>query len=258
MMPEPDQDVAVTEVRTLHVFDAQQNTWRELGRVPNQVTVKPGTRVADGKFTVRSGVAEGQYRVGFEVVKASVNDTKQLPLTVTRNQASLAAPAARVAAVGTPDAAAVSESAPAAAPRTAPPSALGEAQPRAPSTAADTAPLSSLGEAHPKGPSAPGTAPLSTLGEQHPRPPTTGLTTAQAKAGGVGAAYFRVSKVTGRATLRGGPGAGHTVVGTVGQGDTFPIVEKVTNPRNELWYRIRLDSGTEAWVMGALGDEVAE
>src|SRR5262249_45969263 len=159
MTPNPDADVPVTEARSLYVHDPGTNQWKELGRVPNPVTVKPGTRQADGKFDVRSGVAQGNYRIVFQVMKDTLTDTKELPLVVTTNQATLTSPQARVARVdipgGKPVAAPQSASVAPAAARPAPPSsaenrtassplsALGEAQPSPPPTIAAAPPAQS-------------------------------------------------------------------------------------------------------------------
>ena len=58
MTANPDEDVVVTETRIVKVLDAKTGGYRELGRAPYQVTVKPGTRQANGKFTIGSR-AEG-------------------------------------------------------------------------------------------------------------------------------------------------------------------------------------------------------
>ena len=104
MTADADADVVVTEIRSLYVHDPRTNEWKELGRVPNQVTVKPGTRQANGKFDVRSGVAPGDYRIAFQVVKDTVSDGKNLPLLVTTNQTALSAPQARIAQLSGPGA----------------------------------------------------------------------------------------------------------------------------------------------------------
>lgn len=207
MTPTPDQDVPITETRTLAVRDPATSQFRELGRAPAQVTVKPGTRQSDGKIPVGSGVAEGQYQLVFEVSKNGVKDTKVLPITVTRDQALLSAPAGQVARV------------------------------RAPASGAADPPLASLGEKDPR-----------------PAPPAGGPAVAAARP-----TYFVASRVVGRGSLRDGPGRAFRVVGEIQAGERFLIVERrMPDGESTPWYRLRLDSGAEAWVAGALGDEVPE
>ncbi len=286
MTPSPDADVQVTEVRSLYHFDPNTNQWKELGRVPNHVTVKPGTRQADGKFEVRSGVAQGNYQIVFQVAKGAVTDYKQLPLVVTTNQAVLNSPQARVAradiqgakpvAVTRPPVPAVATSAPVAspapvdtgpvavAPQAAPTvSAAASAPPAAASPqAAASPPAAAPTFASPSAPSAdsrPSDTPLSSLGEPRPGAPAAQIAAA-APAGTAGAkrlSYFVASKVSGTGTVRSGPGANHNVAGTIAAGDRHPIVDRAGDSE-QTWYKIRLDTGTEVWVAGVLGHEVDE
>jgi hypothetical protein len=128
MTADPDADVPVTEMRILKAYDPATSGYRELGRVPNQVTVKPGTRQADGKFDVRSGVAAGTYQVIFQVAKNGLADAKELVLTVTSDPAVLTAPSSRGAKLGVAGVK-VPEGTPAPA---TPLATLGERQPQAP------------------------------------------------------------------------------------------------------------------------------
>lgn len=234
MTPNPDADVVVTEVRSLSVYDASTNNWRELGRVPSEVTVKPGTRQADGKFEVRSGVAEGQYRVAFQVLKGTAGDSKVLPLVVTRNQATLNSPEMRTAQETTPG-----------------------GKPLAPD-GASSVPTPAAGPADAGASKVPGPAgappsTLATLGESQPQAPAVGGAKVAAAAPRV--TYFLASKVVGTGTLRGGPGPSYPMVGSISAGERYPIVEAVRQSGNP-WFKIRLDTGAEAWVAGALGVEV--
>jgi len=228
MTPTPDQDVPITETRTLLVRDPGTNQYREVGRAPAQVTVKPGTRQSDGKIPVGSGVAEGNYQLLFEVSKNGVKDTQALPITVTRDRTVLAAPvnqAAQVVAEGGKRVEASTPTAPGARPATPPPPAA------APSAG----------------------APLSTLGEADPKPPGSPTVAATRPA------YFVASRVVGRGALREGPGRSYRVVGQIHPGERFPIVERRLPPGEATpWYRLRLDSGLEAWVAGSLGEEAPE
>jgi len=187
MTPNPSADITVTEVRTLSVQDPATGQWKELGRVPNQVTVKPGTRQADGQFEVRKGVAQGNYQITFQVLRDPVSDTKSLPLVVTTNASLLNSPQARIAQANVPAANPPAVSTP-------------------PTTTAPPRALSTLGEATPQAPALPARGPV-----------------AAAK----GTAYFVASKVVGQGTLRSGPGPNHSVVGTINPGDRYPIVERV-------------------------------
>jgi uncharacterized protein YgiM (DUF1202 family) len=74
-----------------------------------------------------------------------------------------------------------------------------------------------------------------------------------------GRAYFVATRVVGRGVLRDGPGRSHRVVGDIGAGERFPILERRVPPGETTpWYRLRLDSGAEAWAAGSLGEEVSE
>jgi len=239
MTPNADADVAVTEVRSLYVFDPQANNWRELGRVPNQVTVKPGTRQADGKFDVRSGVAEGRYLIRFQVVKDNANDRKSLPLIVTKNEATLNAPDARFARMSAPGAKPLETA--------GRPAAAGVA----PAVVRQSAPTPAPGVV---APAAAASAPLSSLGEQQPKAPTQVATAPSPTAKRI--VYFVASKVSGRGTLRAGPGSSYAVVGSIGKDERYPVVNAVRQA--DTWFKIRMDSGVEAWVAGTLGHEVEE
>jgi hypothetical protein len=236
MTPDPNADVSVTEVRSLYVYDTKINNWKELGRVPNQVTVKPGTRQADGKFDVRSGVATGNYRVVFQVAKDSLTDTKTLPLIVTNDRQVLNSSQALVAQVDAPGAKPMVGAAP---------------EPGTQTTASTPSPAPAAAPDDPRA-----GRPLSSLGEQPPAAPSTAVASAP-PSGTTGVAYFVASRLTGPGTLRAGPGSIHSVVGTIAVGERYPIVERAT-PTGQTWYKIRLDSGAEAWVSAALGDEVRQ
>ena len=241
MTPYPDADVTVTEVRSLYVYEAQTNNWKELGRVPNQVTVKPGTRQADGKFEVRSGVAEGNYRIMFQVAKDSTTDTKNLPLIVTKNQAVLGSPEARIAQVSAPGGKPIATD-------PARPGSPGAAQ-QAPSSEPSVPPQASTSNAGPG-------RPLSALGEQQPQAPST-QTASVPPSGAKRLSYFVASKVKGAGSLRSGPGVTHSVIGTIAPGERYPIVGRAT-PSGGTWYKIRLDGGAEVWVAASLGHEAGE
>lgn len=243
MTPNPDADVTVTEIRTLQVQDPATKSWRELGRVPNQVTVKPGTRQANGKFDVRSGVAQGNYQIAFEVVKDTVRDVRTLPLVVTTQQAVLSSPQARVAQVGDPGAKPIDSAS------AAPAFATSSAPAAAPAPAAGVSPT-------------PGST-LSSLGEQQPQAPPQSLAAAPAQSAATPPVpapritYFVASKVSGQGALRGGPGSNYPVVGSITAGSRYPVVQSVRGA-NATWIKIRMDTGSEVWVAGALGHVIEE
>jgi uncharacterized protein YgiM (DUF1202 family) len=217
------------------MYDPARGGYKELGRAVNQVTVKPGTRQADGKWDIRSGVAEGQYLVVFEVAKTDQSDSKDLPLIVTKDPATLEATSNRVAQVS-------AKGAKAAGPATSVPSQQGPAAPARPSPPIPGASLASLGEQQPKAPAS--VAPT-------PPPPAVAE---RAKS-----TYFVASKVAGQGNVREGPGSAHGIVGEIRHGDRFLIIERAATPKGErLWYKIRLDTGREGWVAGSLGEEIRE
>jgi hypothetical protein len=233
MTPNPDEEVTVTETRIVKMYDQAAGGYKELGRAASQVTVKPGTRQADGKWDIRSGVAEAQYLVVFEVAKSERSAARELPLIVTRDQAVLQAPSNRIAEVSAPGGKAADSPAPAASrPSAAPP-----ANPAQPSGGVA---LASLGEPQPQAPPIVATTP--------PPPPM---------AVGADVGHFLASKVTGRGNVREGPGATHRIVGEVRRDERFPILDRSAGQGGgSPWYKIRLDTGLEGWVAGSLGEEV--
>lgn len=89
VMAPSDTEVTVMETRTLKKFDAASNQYKEMGRPASSVTMKPGTRNADGKFDVRSGVDPGKYLLAFKIESSGKTDEKELPFEVTTNKAQL-------------------------------------------------------------------------------------------------------------------------------------------------------------------------
>jgi hypothetical protein len=67
MSPEGLQQVKVIEKRTVHFFDPQENTWKELGSEETPVTAALGSRRSEGQTGMPKEVAEGRYRVTFKV-----------------------------------------------------------------------------------------------------------------------------------------------------------------------------------------------
>jgi uncharacterized protein YgiM (DUF1202 family) len=66
------------------------------------------------------------------------------------------------------------------------------------------------------------------------------------------ARYFVASKVSGKGNVREGPGTRHRIVGEIAEKARYLIMEETKDPGG-VWYKIRLDSGIEAWVAASLG-----
>ena len=238
MTPNPDEEVAVTETRIVKIFETKTSEYRELGRSVNQVTVKSGTRQADGKWDIRSGVAEGRYLVLFDVAKAERRDSKELPLVVTKNQSVLRTASSRVV-----------EAAPALSPSGVPPGppAAGAGGTKAAdvSGSAGGGSLAALGEPQPKSPAV--TAPPATLSPRASTGPEVKLL------------YFVASKLVGKGNVRERPGTEHKIVGEILPAERFLVLERFPSEGGaNRWYKIRLENGREGWVAGSLGEEAGE
>lgn len=306
MAPNPNQEVPIIETRILKRLNPATKTYEVLGQVETPVTVKPGTRQADGSFPVPSGTPDGQYVVVLAVTKDRQRDMKELPLIVTKDQAVLQQSSSRMAETVAPSgkAGTVSSSSSGASqtavPVLSPAPLLSQQQ----AMAQGRCSLLSIEKKFPQGsqawqdcleaelakarvetaqqaeqsaPQAPQVAsvptqkseaqagpastiqgtPLAAIGEQDPKAP---LQVASVPAAGrevpktatEKARYFVASKVSGKGTVREGPGANHKSVGEIAEKDRYPIIEETKNPRG-VWYKIRLDSGTEGWVAASLG-----
>jgi hypothetical protein len=261
MTPSADREVPVTETRIVKILDPATGGYKELGRSVNEVTVKPGTRQADGKWEIRSGVAQGRYLVLFEVAKAERSDVKELPLIVTKDQAVLAAPANRVAQV-VAEGTKATETAAVETPKAAP-----AAEPVTPAagTPSATAEAAKTTEPTPATGAPPAGTPLAALGEQQPKAPpvatvsTTATPPPAPSAPPMKSVYFVASKVVGRGNVREGPGTKHKIIGEIQPAERFLVVDRATNPgERSPWYKIRLEDGREGWVAGSLGEEVEE
>jgi hypothetical protein len=60
---------------------------------------------------------------------------------------------------------------------------------------------------------------------------------------------------TRSADLRAGPGRVFPVTGSISLGERYPVVDTMRYP-GSAWFKIRLNTGAEAWVAGALGTEL--
>ena len=264
MSPNSDAEVTVTETRTLKKFDQASGQYKEMGRPTSSVTMKPGTRSADGKFDVRSGVEPGKYLLAFKVDSAGRTDEKELPFEVTTNQAQLQG--AKVAQVTSEPIgakrAAVSAPPPAAPVRPAPPVAAPAFPPSPAPAAAPAAPLSALGEGQaappammaPPPPMAPTPPPAMAPPPPGPPPAMASLPPGQGKQ-----RHFVANKVANTGTVREGPGAAFRVVAEIEKDGRFVIVQTVMPQGSRTpWHKIRLDDGREGWVNSALGSEIEE
>lgn len=82
MTPNPNQEITVTETRTIKAYDEQENTYNELGSTVNQVTMKPGTRRGDGVININSLTPDGNYILAFSVEYAGKKVETESPLTI--------------------------------------------------------------------------------------------------------------------------------------------------------------------------------
>jgi hypothetical protein len=243
VMAPSDTEVTVMETRTLKKFDAASNQYKEMGRPASSVTMKPGTRSADGKFDVRSGVDPGKYLLAFKVESNGKADEKELPFEVTTNKAQLSE--AKMAQVTAEPAGGKRVGGPVAAPALPPPPPMTAASPSV-AAPATSSPLASLGEGQ--------------LGVQagapaaaRPAPP------AMVPATRAPQRYFVASKVATRGTVREGPGSGFRVIAEMDKNDRFIIIQTQTPQGSQSpWHKIRLDDGREGWVNSALGSESQE
>lgn len=256
MSPNSDADVTVTETRTLKKFDQASGQYKEMGRPTSSVTMKPGTRSADGKFDVRSGVEKGKYLLAFKVESAGKTDEKELPFEVTDNQAQLKeAKVAQVVSEPIGAKRAAASVAPAVYQPPAPAPAPVAPWPPAPPSAPPGAPLATLGEGQPAPPGmAPSPPPTMAPLPPGPPPPVASLPPSQGKQ-----RYFIANRVATTGAVREGPGSAFRVVAEVEKDGRFIILQSaVPQGSRTPWHRIRLDDGREGWVNGALGSEIEE
>jgi hypothetical protein len=249
VMAPSDAEVTVMETRTLKKFDAASNQYKEMGRPASSVTMKPGTRNADGKFDVRSGVDPGKYLLAFKVESNGKADEKELPFEVTTNKAQLSE--AKMVQVTAEPGGGKRVGGPVAAPALPTPPPMTAASPPAAAPAASS-PLASLGEGQP-GVQA-GAPPAA-----RPAAPPSQAAPAVAPASRAPQRYFVASKVATRGTVREGPGSGFRVIAEMEKNDRFIILQTQTPQGSQSpWHKIRLDDGREGWVNSALGSESQE
>ena len=253
VMAPSDAEVTVMETRTLKKFDAASNQYKEMGRPASSVTMKPGTRNADGKFDVQSGVNPGKYLLAFKIESSGKADEKELPFEVTTNKTQLSE-AKMVQVTAEPDGG-KRVGGPVAAPAqpTPPPPTVTAPRPAAaPTASAASSPLASLGEGQPGvQPGAPAAA--------RPVAPPPNPAPAMVPANRAPQRYFVASNVATRGTVREGPGSGFRVIAEIEKNDRFIIIQTQTPQGSQSsWHKIRLDDGREGWVNSALGTENQE
>ena len=85
MSPDGQRDVKVVETRTVHFYDAQERSWKELGSEETALTAAQGTRRADGRTGMPTEVAEGRYRVTFKVAALGREDTASQEIVIRKS-----------------------------------------------------------------------------------------------------------------------------------------------------------------------------
>lgn len=85
MSPDAQQQVKVIETRTVHFFDPEDKTWKELGSETTPITVALGTRRAEGQTSMPNEVAEGRYRVTFKVSALGREDQASQEITINKS-----------------------------------------------------------------------------------------------------------------------------------------------------------------------------
>jgi len=82
--PVKEKDLLVTEMRVLKVYDEEKRQFVEVGRVPNDITIAPGLRNADGTFPIPPDAPEGRFVIGLEITCAGKIDKAEMPLTIKK------------------------------------------------------------------------------------------------------------------------------------------------------------------------------
>lgn len=87
MAPPDRKEIKVTESRIVKYFDPSKKEFVDLGQVDQEVTVAPGTRVADGNFDIPKDVPEGRYKIAFIVNSEGKSDMVERELSVRKGTA---------------------------------------------------------------------------------------------------------------------------------------------------------------------------
>ncbi|GAB4398229.1 MAG: hypothetical protein OHK0048_09170 [Rhodoferax sp.] len=85
MAPNAQQQVKVTETRTVHYLDPSDNSWKELGSETTPVTAALGTRRSEGQTGMPAEVAEGRYRVTFKVSALGREDERSQEIEIKKS-----------------------------------------------------------------------------------------------------------------------------------------------------------------------------
>ncbi|MDA2919413.1 SH3 domain-containing protein [Desulfobacterota bacterium AH_259_B03_O07] len=82
MAPNPQQDITVTETRTIKGYDQKAETYTEMGSSSNQITMKPGTRRGDGVININNMTPHGNYLLELTVEYAGSRAEMEKPLII--------------------------------------------------------------------------------------------------------------------------------------------------------------------------------
>ena len=82
MTPDPNQEITVTETRTIKAYDQDTQTYNELGSTTNEITMKPGTRKGDGELDIHPLTPSGNYQLAFTVQYLGKTVVAEQPLTI--------------------------------------------------------------------------------------------------------------------------------------------------------------------------------
>lgn len=83
MTPNPNEDITVTETRTIKAYDSSSGEYNELGSSSNQITMKPGTRQGDGVVNINGLTPEGNYIMAFSVEYNGNKAETESPLVIS-------------------------------------------------------------------------------------------------------------------------------------------------------------------------------
>lgn len=87
MAPQGAKEVKVTETRSVSYLD--NNEWKDLGSIPQDVTSQIGTRSAKGSFDLPADVPEGRYRVTMRVAANGKEDAATREMLVKKGIAGI-------------------------------------------------------------------------------------------------------------------------------------------------------------------------
>lgn len=85
MAPEGQKDIKVVEKRTVHFYNEAEKSWTELGSEETAVTAALGTRRAEGQTLMPKEMAEGRYRITFQVTALERQDTAHQEIVVKKS-----------------------------------------------------------------------------------------------------------------------------------------------------------------------------